>query len=75
MSLAAVKAFVLNNFEEITDERFKFKPILDQYTFVPGDEGGIKAINKSYKKAEDQSFYVADDEKAIILVDLLQTGE
>ena len=49
--------------------------MLEQFAFVPGEGGGIKAIGKTFKKAEEQSFYVADDEKAIILVDLLQVDK
>ena len=55
--------------------RYKFEPMLEQFAFVPGEGGGIKAIGKAFKKAEEQSFYVADDEKAIILVDLLQVDK
>ena len=50
--------------------------MLEQFAFVPGEGGGIKTIGKSFKKnKEEQSFYVADDEKAIILVDLLQVDK
>ena len=50
MSLATLKAFILNIYDDSNDDRFKFKPMLEHYAFVPGEEGGIKAIGKSFKK-------------------------
>ena len=66
LSLAAIRAFVLNSFEE-----HGFKPMLDQYLYVPGSHGGTKVILKDNKKAEENNFYMEDGEKAIIIIDLL----
>ena len=46
--------------------------MLDKFVFVPGSQGGTKVILKENKKAEENSFYMEDGEKAIIVVDLLQ---
>ena len=70
MSLATVRAFALGDYDQ--GERFKFQPMLSQYAFVAGEKGGIKAIGKDFKKSEESSFYVADDEKAICLDDLMK---
>jgi len=74
VSLACTRAFALGelNPKEGQDERFKFQPMLDTYAFVAGESGGIKAIGKEFKKSEESSFYVADDEKAICLDDLMK---
>ena len=53
--------------------RLQFEPMQNElYAFVPGSEGGIRAIRKEFRKSEDSSFYVADDEKAICIDDLLK---
>mgnify|MGYP001498769108 CR=1 FL=1 len=72
--MACTRAFALGevNPKEGQDERFKFQPMLDTYAFVAGESGGIKAIGKEFKKSEESSFYVADDEKAICLDDLMK---
>ena len=66
--MACTRAFALGevNPKEGQDERFKFQPMLDTYAFVAGESGGIKAIGKEFKKSEESSFYVADDEKGTI---------
>lgn len=74
MSVATMRSFALKENLADKDDRFQFHHMLDQYVFVAGDEGGIKAIGKEFKKAEEQSFYVDDDEKAIILTDLMQSN-
>ena len=56
----------------ISDETNVFSPMLDMFVFVPGSQGGTKVILKANKKAEENSFYMEDGEKAIIVVDLLQ---
>ena len=56
----------------VADESDVFCPMLDEFVFVPGSQGGTKVILKAKKKAEENSFYMEDGEKAIIVVDLLQ---
>ena len=73
MSLATARAFALGDYNPKNgDERFKFQPMLETYAFVAGESGGIKAIGKEFRKSDESSFYVADDEKAICLDDLMK---
>ena len=44
----------------------------ETYAFVAGSSGGIRAIGKQFRKSEESSFYVADDEKSICIDDLLK---
>ena len=73
VSLAAARAFALGEYTSKNgDDRCKFQPMLEQYAFVAGEGGGIKTIGKEFKKSDESSFYVADDEKAICLDDLMK---
>ena len=69
LSLAAIRAYVLKNFDA------NFKPMLDQYIFAAGSEGGTKVILKDHKKVEENNFYLEDGETAIIVVDLLTEND
>ena len=81
LGVATLRAFALSEYKSQRDSKmqFHFQPMLPTYAFVPGESGGIRAIIKQSKKSEngedveeEQSFYVADDDKSIVLVDLLQ---
>jgi len=66
-SLVMLRAFALDEAPVTTQNRTKM--MHKDVVFAAGDEGGVKII----KKVEaEQSFYVADDEKAIVVQDLLE---
>jgi len=66
-SLTMLRAFALDEVPVTTQNRTKM--MHKDVIFAAGDEGGVKVI----KKVEaEQSFYVADDEKAIVVQDLLE---
>jgi len=66
-SLVMLRAFALDEAPVTTQNRAKM--MHKDVIFAAGDEGGVKII----KKVEaGQSFYVADDEKAIVVQDLLE---
>jgi len=67
-SLAMIRAFALD--EMPTDLRQnRAKMLHADVAFANGEEGGVKVI----KKVEsEQSFYVSDDERAIVVQDLLE---
>jgi len=66
-SLVMLRAFALDEAPVTTQNRTKM--MHKDVVFAAGDEGGVKVI----KKVEaEQSFYVADDEKAIVVQDLLE---
>jgi hypothetical protein len=65
-AVTVLRAFVLS---EVPEERkSRMKLLQKDLIFVCGEEGGVKAERRV---ASDQSFTVLDDEKSIILQDLL----
>ena len=73
LSLTTMRAFAFG--QAVPED--KLVPIAEKFAFVPGEGGGVKVIfhceNSANEDSESQpSFYVADDEKSIAVVDLLQ---
>eukprot|EP00091_Calanus_sinicus_P000294 TRINITY_DN10221_c0_g1_i1.p1 TRINITY_DN10221_c0_g1~~TRINITY_DN10221_c0_g1_i1.p1 ORF type:complete len:412 (+),score=124.92 TRINITY_DN10221_c0_g1_i1:213-1448(+) len=69
-SLLMLRAFALDE-EPITTQK-RTKMMHKDVVFANGEEGGVKMI----KKVEaGQSFYVTDDEKAIVVQDLLEESK
>lgn len=66
-SLKMIRAFSLDEIPQTTQSRCKM--MHNDVIFANGDEGGVKVIKKT---DSEQSFYVADDEKAIVVQDLLE---
>ena len=65
--LMIIRAFVLDEVPETTQNRVKL--MHRDVMFSAGDEGGVKIIKKTDNQ---QSFYVTDDEKAIVVQDILE---
>jgi len=66
-ALQTVKAYV--NTEIPTERRNRLKLLNKELIFGPGEEGGVKVLKAS---EADRSFYVTDDEKAIIIQDVFE---
>jgi len=66
-ALRIMRAFALDEVPKTTQNRCKL--MHNDVIFANGDEGGVKIIKKT---DAEQSFYVADDEKAIVVQDLLE---
>jgi len=66
-SLKMIRAFALDEVPETLQKRAKL-PHKD-CMFSNGDEGGVKLIRKV---DSDQSFYISDDERSIVVQDLLE---
>ena len=65
--LKIIRAFALDEIPETTQNRVR--KVNRDVMFSAGEEGGIKVIKKT---DSDQSFYVTDDEKAIVIQDILE---
>jgi len=66
-SLLMLRAFALDEVPVTTQNRTKL--MHNDVVFANGDEGGVKIIKKT---DSEQSFYVSDDEKSIVVQDLLE---
>eukprot|EP00088_Acartia_fossae_P066531 TRINITY_DN8255_c0_g1_i2.p1 TRINITY_DN8255_c0_g1~~TRINITY_DN8255_c0_g1_i2.p1 ORF type:complete len:1085 (-),score=304.99 TRINITY_DN8255_c0_g1_i2:578-3832(-) len=66
-ALTVVRSWVLGQVPEARKSRMFL--MHKDLTFAHGDEGGIKVVDKTN---QEQSFYVSDDEKSIIVQDLLE---
>merc|ERR1712059_23958 len=70
-SLGMIRAFALDELPTASRQN-RAKMLHADVVFVNGEEGGVKVI----KKVEsDQSFYVSDDERAIVVQDLLDDAK
>lgn len=65
-SLSMLRAFALDELPVTRQNRAKM--MNPDVTFANGEEGGVRIINKM---DSEQSFYVSDDERAIVVQDLL----
>ena len=65
--LKIIRAFVLDEVPETIQNRVRL--MHRDAMFSAGDEGGVKIIKKTDNQ---QSFYVTDDEKAIVVQDILK---
>ena len=68
-ALAIIRAFALDELPESQPGLSRARKMNPDVTFVCGDEGGVKPIRKV---DSDQSFYVSDDEKSIVVQDILE---
>jgi len=66
-SLLMLRAFALDEAPETIQNRTKM--MHNDVMFANGDEGGVKVIQKT---DSEQSFYVTDDEKSIVVQDFLE---
>jgi len=66
-SLAMIRAFAMDELPETTMNRCI--KLNTDVTFANGDEGGVKIVRKV---DAEQTFYVSDDEKSIVVQDLLE---
>jgi len=66
-TLLMLRAFALDEVPVTTQNRTKL--MHTDVIFANGDEGGVKIIQKT---DSEQSFYVTDDEKSIVVQDLLE---
>lgn len=66
-TLKVLRAFALNESPDTTHSRVKL--MQRDVMFASGEEGGVKVIQKTDSQ---QSFYVTDDEAAIVIQDLLE---
>lgn len=65
--LKIIRAFALDEIPETTQNRVR--KVNRDVMFSAGEEGGVKVIRKT---DSEQSFYVTDDEKAIVVQDILE---
>lgn len=69
-SIKAVKAFAFKDLGHCQDGLNRFQLPREGIKFHNGEQGGIQMV---YQPNElDEQFYVSDDEKSIVIVDLLQ---
>ena len=66
-TLKVLRAFALNELPDTTQSRVKL--MQRDVMFASGEEGGVRIIKKTDSQ---QSFYVSDDEAAIVIQDLLE---
>merc|ERR1719510_2158312 len=68
-ALAILRAFALDELPESQPGLSRARKMNPDVTFVAGDEGGVTPIRKVDSA---QSFYVSDDEKSIVVQDILE---
>ena len=67
-ALAVLRAFALDELPTTSMSRTRL--LNPDIAFAPGEEGGVRPVRKV---DSDQSFYVSDDERAIVVQDLLDS--
>merc|ERR1711936_1354469 len=68
-ALAIIRAFALDELPESQPGLSRARKMNPDVTFVCGEEGGVTPIRKV---DSEQSFYVSDDEKSIVVQDILE---
>merc|ERR1719237_576497 len=68
-ALAIIRAFALDELPESQPGLSRARKMNPDMTFVCGEEGGVTPIRKV---DSEQSFYVSDDEKSIVVQDILE---
>ena len=68
-ALAIIRAFALDELPESQPGLSRARKMNPDVTFVCGEEGGVLPIRKV---DSEQSFYVSDDEKSIVVQDILE---
>merc|ERR1712088_1066649 len=68
-ALAIIRAFALDELPECQPGLSRARKMNPDMTFVCGEEGGVTPIRKVDSA---QSFYVSDDEKSIVVQDILE---
>ncbi|TRY61857.1 hypothetical protein TCAL_11238 [Tigriopus californicus] len=69
-SIKAVKAFAFKDLGHCQDGLNRFQLPREGIKFINGEQGGIQMVFQPNEL--DEQFYVSDDEKSIVIVDLLQ---